>query len=207
MFMFKQKTCGPWFDCHFKINIVILFFFPLRQPRIAVLPLLVAVHVKGALNNWGPLQTTNDKSVGPGALCLHQLAFYETQTHHQVRQEYWTEDFNDKGLKQTLCKYILVTFRQPKQNANLRQRSCWAVGGCGHWTPRASLCSLWRSRRSLRWNNEAAMFWCIHLEEAERWRCLMFDYLLVCRKKTIQWRRLKKSTAVLNQCKSFKHDR
>lgn len=41
-----------------------------------VLPLLVAVYMEGALDNGGPLQATDDKCVGPGSLCLHQLAFY-----------------------------------------------------------------------------------------------------------------------------------
>ena len=33
--------------------------------------------MKGAFNNGGPLQTANDKRVGPGPLGLHELAFYE----------------------------------------------------------------------------------------------------------------------------------
>lgn len=40
-----------------------------------LLPLLVAVYVEGALDYGSPLQATNDKCVGPGSLCLHQLAF------------------------------------------------------------------------------------------------------------------------------------
>lgn len=42
-------------------------------------PLLIAVYVEGALNDGGPLQAADDKRVGPGSLCLHQLTFWGTQ--------------------------------------------------------------------------------------------------------------------------------
>lgn len=36
-------------------------------------PLLIAVYVEGALDDGGPLEAADDKRVGPGSLCLHQL--------------------------------------------------------------------------------------------------------------------------------------
>lgn len=45
-----------------------------RPPQ--VLPLLGGLHVEGALDDRGPLQTPDDERVGPGPLCLHQLALW-----------------------------------------------------------------------------------------------------------------------------------
>lgn len=45
-----------------------------REVCASRLPLLGGLHVEGALDDSGPLQAADDKCVGLGPFCLHQLA-------------------------------------------------------------------------------------------------------------------------------------